>query len=221
MGARPRLVVAVLASLAVGGYLAMQVYERANTGPFKLGLVRAGMPFKELDDREHELTKRRFVCTPIANAGKLCQLHSNNPRSMVRLFVEPNGRMAIIQVWPSEESVPVKDDTKRTATEWSAVNKPVSARPEGGRPWETTTVWRSTDRRWSALIQLSCLPSSPTVIEVADEAAIAKAIARGATVRDELVAANLIAPAEEIESSNAPRRAPGECVDPSFAAPSP
>ena len=219
MGARPAAVVAALACVALGGYLAMRMYERANTGPFTLGVVRAGMSFATLDDREHELTKRRFVCMPIQQAGKLCQLHSMNPKSMVRIFVDADGRAAIIQVWPAEESSPIKDDTRRHSAEWSTVRPPVTARPDGGRPWESTTLWRSADRRWSALIQMSCFPTAPPGIEVADDRAIAKAIASGPTVRDELVAASLIAPPDEVESSEAPRRSPGECVTPTFASP--
>ena len=221
MGARPATVIAAVACVAIGGYLAIRMYERANTGPFTLGVVRAGMSFATIDDREQELTKRRFVCTPIQQAGKLCQLHSNNPKAMVRIFVDANDRAAIIQVWPSEESAAVKDDTRKHSAEWSKVRAPVTARPDGGRPWESTTLWRSADRRWTALIQMSCFPTAPTVIEVADERAIAEAIATGPSVRDELVAASLIAPPEEAETSEAPRRSPGECVNPTFANPLP
>jgi len=221
MRATPAVVIAALVCAAVGGYLATRLYQGTRTGPFELWTLRAGMPFAAIDDREHDETKRRFVCVPLEGTGRFCQLHSRQTPGMVRLFVDANGRAAVIQFWPAEDSPLVGDEARRLSAEWSGVRPPMTTRPDGGPHWATTSQWRTTDRHWSATIQYSCFEMGPTVIEVADEAALADAIERNPKAVSQLAGAHLIAPPEEAELSDAPRRAPGECGAPKFDRPSP
>jgi hypothetical protein len=220
MRATPAVIIGALVCAAAGGYLATRLYQGARTGPFELWTLRAGMPFSTIDDREHDATKRRFVCTPLEGTGRFCQLHGREMTGMLRLFVDAKGRAAVIQFWPADDNLRVGDEARRLAAEWSRIRLPMSARPDNGPPWATTSRWRTTDRQWSATIQYSCLATGPTVIEVADDAALAAAIERNPNAASQLAGANLIAPAEEAELSDAPRRAPGECGTPKFARPS-
>jgi hypothetical protein len=220
MRGRSTTIIAVLA-LALAGYLGVRLSQGSRTGPFELWTLRAGMPFSTIDDAEHDATKRRFVCTPLAETGRFCQLHGRVMQGMLRLFVDANGRAAVIQFWPAEDSPLVGDAARKLAAEWTLVRAPLSARPEAGPHWATTSRWRTTDRRWSATIQYSCFAMGPTVIEVADDAAVAEAIERNPGAASLLADANLIAPAEEAELSDAPRRAPGECGPPKFTRPTP
>jgi hypothetical protein len=219
MRATPAVIIGALLCATVGGYLATRLYAGSRTGPFELWTFRAGMPFSTIDDREHDATKRRYVCTPLEGTGRFCQLHGRQMPGMTRLFVDAKGRAAVIQFWPTEDNLRVGDEARRLAAEWSGVRQPMTARPDDGPHWATTSRWRTTDRQWSATIQYSCLATAPTVIEIADEAALAAAIERNPGSASQLADAHLIAPAEESELSDAPRRAPGECGTPKFARP--
>jgi hypothetical protein len=221
MGGRPKVIATVLLCTGLLGALAAAGYQASRTGPFELWTFRAGMAFSTIDDREQDATKRRFVCTPLEGAGRFCQLHGRALKGMVRLFVDAKGRASVIQFWPDDDDAFVGDEARRLAAEWTEVRAPLSDHPDEQRAWVTTSLWRTTDRRWSATIQFSCYPRTPTVIELADNAAIAEAIARNPAAAAQLAGAHLIAPPEEVEAYDAPRRAPGECRTPKFATPSP
>ena len=217
---RVRPAVTALVCIAVGGYLASRLYAAHRTGPFELWGMRAGMPFATIDDREHEASKRRFVCLPLGDSGRLCQLHGRAMPGMLRIFVDADGRAAVIQFWPADDNTLVGDEARRFAAEWTRVRPPVSAQADGEAQWATTSRWRSMDNAWSATIQFSCRPQTPTVIEVADDVAIADAIARDPGASPRLIAAGLIAPVEEAQTSEAPRRTPDHCGPPNFTRPS-
>lgn len=218
MRMRSALGAAVL--VCIGGYFGHKLYEGTRAGPFDLWTLRAGMAFATLDDDEFEATKRRFVCTSLGEPGRFCQLHGRKMKGMLRLLVNDAGRAVVIQFWPAEDNPVATDEARRLAAVWSRVRAPESARPDEGPAWASTSRWRTTDRRWSATIQYSCSPSMPTVIEVADDEALAEAIASAPDAASVLADAHLIAPAEEVEISVAPRRAPGECGEPKFTRPS-
>ncbi len=217
MRMRSAVVAAVL--LCAGGYVGKRVYQNARTGPFELWTLRAGMAFSTLDDDEFEATKRRFVCTSFGEPGRFCQLHGRRVTGMLRLLVNDDGRAVVVQFWPAGDNPVAADEARRLAAEWSRVRAPERARPEGAPAWATTSRWRSIDRRWSATIQYSCSATMPRVIEIADDAGVADAIASAPDAASVLADAHLIAPAEEAELSDAPRRAPGECGDPKFTRP--
>ena len=216
---RVRPAVIALVCIAVGGYVATRLYASHTTGPFELWKMRAGAPFDAIDDREHEVSKRRFVCLPIADIGRLCQLHGRAMPGMLRIFVDADERAAVIQFWPEGDNGQVGDEARRMAAEWSRVRPPLTAQVDGEADWAETSRWRSIDKAWSATIQFSCRPQTPTVIEVADDVAIADAIARNPKAADLLSAAGIIAPAEEARSSEAPRRTPDHCGPPNFTRP--
>ena len=218
MRGRPAAVAAALLCVALAGFTAIRYRDRA--GPFELWTLHAGMPFAALDDDEYEATKRRFVCGPLPGGGHFCQLHGRVAKGMLRVFVDPNDRAAIIQFWPADDNSVYMDNARKLAAEWTLVAKPVSARAEPPATDETS-LWRTTDRRWSATIQEGCFERVPTVIEVADDGAVADFLARNPDARAAMVAAHLIPPPEEVELSVAPRRAPGQCVEPIFLRPSP
>jgi hypothetical protein len=218
MSMRSALVAAVL--LCAGGYLGNRLYQNTRTGPFDLWTLRAGMSFAALDDEEFQATKRRFVCRSLGEAGRFCQLHGRKMKGMLRLLVDDDDRAVVVQFWPAEDNPVAADEGRRLAAEWSRVRPPESARPDNGPAWATTSRWRTIDRKWSATIQYSCSPRMPTVIEVADDAALAAAIVSAPDAASVLADAHLIAPAEEAETSDAPRRAPGECGEPTFTRPS-
>jgi hypothetical protein len=220
MSGRPAVVAATLLCVALGGYLVNRSVQATRSGPFELWKFRAGMSFSTIDDREHDATKRRFVCTPLPGTGRFCQLHGRAMDGMLRLFVDANDRAAVIQFWPEDNPL-VGDQARRIAAEWTLVRPPQSARPDGAPAWMSTSHWRTTDRRWSATIQYSCFAGTPTVIEVADDAAVADAIAGNPEAEAQLAGAHLIADPDEAAISDAPRRAPGECGTPKFARPSP
>ncbi len=218
MSMRTALVAAAL--VCAGGFFGNRLYQATRTGPFELWTLRAGMSFAALDDDEFEATKRRFVCTPLGEPGRFCQLHGRKMKGMLRLLVNDDGRAVVIQFWPAEDNPVAVDEARRLAAEWSRVRSPESARPDDGPAWATTSRWRTIDRRWSATVQYSCSPTMPTVLEIADDDALADAIASAPDAGSVLADAHLIAPAEEAEISVAPRRAPGECGEPKFTRPS-
>ena len=217
---RVRPAVIALVCIAVGDYVASRLYASHTTGPFELWKMRAGMSFAEIDDREHEVSKRRFVCLPMADIGRLCQLHGRAMPGMLRIFVDADDRADVIQFWPADDNPNVRDEARRMAAQWTKVRPPLTAHADGEAEWATTSRWRSIDKAWSATIQFSCRPQTPTVIEVADDGAVADAIARTAVAAKLLSAAGLIAPAEEAQSSEAPRRTPDHCGPPDFTRPS-
>ena len=219
MRMRPAVVAAAI--LCAAGLLGSRLYDDVRSGPFELWTLRAGMSFSALDDDEFEATKRRFVCTSLGAAGRFCQLHGRRLTGMLRLLVNAKGRAVVIQFWPADDNLVVQDEARRLAAVWSKVRLPESARPERGPAWATTSRWRTVDRAWSATIQYDCSPSMPTVIEIADESALAEAMASGPDAISLLVDASLIAPPEEAETSAAPRRAGGDCANPKFARPTP
>jgi hypothetical protein len=218
MRMRPAVVAAILCA---AGLLGSRLYEGVRSGPFELWTLRAGMSFSALDDDEFKTTKRRFVCTSLGTAGRFCQLHGRKLTGMLRLLVNGDGRAVVIQFWPADDNLVVTDEARRLAAEWSKVRLPESARPDAGPAWATTSRWRTTDRKWSATIQYDCSPSMPTVIEIADESALAEAMASGPDAVSVLAEASLIAPPEEAKLSAAPRRMGGDCANPKFARPTP
>lgn len=215
MRGRPAAVAALLCVVLAGFYR----YRDTHGGPFELWTLRAGVPFSALDDKEYEGSKRRFVCTPIGD-GRFCQLHGQRAKGMLRLFVDPDGRVAVIQFWPGEENPVITDNTRKVAAEWSLLATSVSVRA-GNDPDAATSLWRSKDRRWSATMQHGCYDTTPTVIELADATSLAGFIKQNPAAVPRLVSARLIPPPEEAETSVAPRRAPGECDEPTFLRPSP
>jgi hypothetical protein len=221
MRGRPAVVIAAIVGVAVAGAFGSQLLRTVRTGPFELWALRAGMAFETIDDREHAATKRRFVCLPLEETGKFCQLHDRGAKGMVRLFVDANGRTVVAQFWPAGEDTRIGDEARRMSAEWTLVRVPRTAQLDGARTWETTSRWQSSDRHWSATMQYSCFASTPTVIEVADEAALTAVMARYPRARELLASANLVATAEEAALSEAPRRAPGQCGTPVFTAPEP
>ena len=207
---------AALLCVALAGFATFRHWT--SQGPFELFTLHAGMPFATLDDDEYEATKRRFICKPLAGGGRFCQIHGQRANAMLRLFVDPGDRIAVIQFWPRENNSAFTDNTRKLAAEWTQVATPVSARAED-QSGETTSLWRTRDRRWSATMQYGCYETTPTVVEVADAASVADYVARHPEAVAQLVAARLIPPPEEVEISQAPRRAPGECDEPSFVRP--
>ena len=217
---RVRPAVIALVCIAVGGYFASRLYASYRTGPFELGGMRAGMSFATIDDREHDATKRRFVCLPVGNTGRLCQLHGRAMPGMLRIFVDTDDRAAVIQFWPANDNTLVGEEARRMAAEWTRVRTPVSEEPDDEPVWATTSLWRTADKAWSGTIQFSCRADTPTVIEVADNAAVAEAIARDPNGATLLSGAGIIAPEEEAKNSAAPRRTPDHCGPPDFTRPS-
>lgn len=218
MRGRPAAVAAALLCVALAGFTAIRYRDRA--GPFELWTLHAGMPFAALDDDEYEATKRRFVCSTLPGGGRFCQLHGRSVKGMLRVFVDPSDRAAIIQFWPADDNSVYMDNSRKLAAEWSLVATPVSSRADD-RTAASTSLWRTADRRWSATIQEGCFVRVPTVIEIADDGAVADYLARNPGALAQMVSAHLIAPPEEVEVSEAPRRAPGECAEPIFLRPTP
>jgi len=219
MRGRPTILIALLACALVGLF-GLRLYQNAGTGPFGLWMLRAGMPFATIDDEEHDVTKRRWVCTPLTETGRFCQIHGRTmTKGMFRLFVDVSGRAAVVQFWPDADNAHVAEEATRLGAEWTRVTPPVTAHPLGGSPWEKTSRWRTTDKRWSATIQYSCSSTIPTVIEVADDAALADLRAHNPDAEAQLAAVYLSAPPGDIDISDVPRRAPGECRDPIFMRP--
>ena len=218
MRVRPAAIALVV--LGLGGYLASHLYASRRTGPFELWTLRAGMPFSAIDDDEHAATKRRFICTPLEKTGRFCQLHGRTVNGMLRIFVDDRGRAAVIQFWPSEDNSQFGDEARRMAADWTTVRAPLTEHPDGEPQWAVTSRWRSMNNAFSATIQYSCFARTPTVIEVADDEAVADAIAAHPGAADLLRGADVIPPAEEAAISAAPRRAPGYCGKPKFTRPS-
>ncbi len=218
MRGRPAAVAAALLCVVLAGFTAIRYRDRR--GPFELWTLHAGIPFAGIDDNEYEATKRRFVCSPMAGGSRLCQLHGRRVKGMMRIFVDPDDRAAIIQFWPADGNPPFMDNARKLAAEWTLVATPVTEEADNPRD-ASTSLWRTKDRRWSATIQHGCFASVPTVIEVAHDAAIAAFLEGNPDARAQLVSAHLLAPPEEVERSEAPRRAPGECAEPTFLRPSP
>jgi hypothetical protein len=219
MRGRPAVTAAALLGVVLASFAAYR-YHDARTGPFQFWTLRAGLSFAALDDEEHAATKRRFVCKPIGEDGRFCQLHGRKLKGMLRLFVGPDGRAAVVQFWPDEDNSLFADESRRLAAEWTLLRTPASDGSHDGDGGAITSLWRTEDRRWSATIQYGCLGATPTVIEVADDAAVADFIARQPDTRALLTAARVIAPRDEADVSVAPRRAPGECGRATFIRPS-
>jgi hypothetical protein len=218
MRGRPAAVAAALLCVALAGFTAIRYHDRS--GPFELWTLHAGMPFATLDAAEYEATKRRFICSTLPGGGRFCQLHGRMAKGMLRLFVDPNGRTAIIQFWPADDNSVYMDNSRKLAAEWTLVATPVSARPDD-QPRTSTTLWRTRDRRWSATIQEGCFRQVPTVIEIADDAAVTEYVTANPEARAQMLSVHLLPPAAEVELSDAPRRAPGECAEPIFLRPTP
>ena len=212
-------VLAALSCVVLAGFATYR-YRDTHGGPFELWTFHAGVPFAAMDDAEYESTKRRFVCAQVGHGGRFCQLHGQRIKGMLRVFVDANDRAAVIQFWPGEDNSAFTDNSRTLAAEWTLIAAPVSARA-AERSTATTSLWRTTDRHWSATIQYGCYGSTPTVIEIADAAAVADFITRNPDAVEQLVHARVIPPSEEAETSVAPRRAPGQCDEPEFLRPTP
>ena len=144
---RPRFVTlyAIVAGLV---FLAGWSVYRADFGggsPFALGVVKAGVPFDEMEEQATRELKHGFTCEQLG-AVRLCRITTDGPPGEMRVVVADD-RAALVELASLDTSPKMRQESRQMGADWSLV---ATARPGPSDLLTSATRWVSRDDRWSA-----------------------------------------------------------------------
>ena len=171
---RAALLILAIFVLPVAGWKVHQSYERSRVSTFALWDFNAAMSFEALDDQAAREQKRRFVCHPMADVARFCELKSTGIRGVMRVLVDGQGRAAIIQFMPDSADPIMREEGRRIAAAWNLVGARETDIPDPKGPTRTVTRWTGAEGRWTAAMTYGRLKATPSLIALADEAAVAE-----------------------------------------------
>ncbi len=161
----------VAAVLLAGGWKARSYIERGRMSPFALWDFRAGMSFGEIEAAALEQTRQRFTCRVPVPGSRLCELHVTGIPGRVRVLVDSLDRAAVVQFYPDSASPVMREEGRKIAARWSLVRTGAAETPDSPGAG-TTTRWSSIDGKWFSMMQYAPDATTPSVVHLADVAAL-------------------------------------------------
>ena len=140
----------VAIALLIGGTaitMGYRAYQRSLLSPFSIGTVRPGMRFRDAQDEAQHEMKHGYACRVVGGHVQICELVSDGPIGVLKLVVDPSGRVALIQYRISDSSTKTQNVGRRTSQEWDRVHQAGGGSNGQEMNW---SAWQTDDSLWSA-----------------------------------------------------------------------
>jgi hypothetical protein len=173
---RSRVFQAILIAvvLVFAGARTYRYAQLLRQSPFVLWEFRAGGRFTVLERSAYRQTRQRFTCNTVVASARLCEMRVKGIEGLVRVLVDSHDRIAVVEFAPDSASPAMREEARRVAAEWSLIRAGESARPVSADTTTSVTRWQSEDGKWTAVMRYGGRESTPAVVTLADETAVAE-----------------------------------------------